>query len=139
MAFSQDLRVSARRHLRSADELYELLSAGSQPGCKAVAGYLFGLCGELAVKAMMEDSGMRKHANRRDDPYFAHFPELKTLLRDNARGRRAGVLRLIAENDRLFQHWDTEMRYAPTLQILTKWVVAWKASAHELIAKMEAE
>jgi len=82
MAYKQAFLNSAKRHLRAAHELRGLTSGGSQPGCKAVAGYLFGLSGELAVKAMMRDSGMTPLSpdRRRDDPFFAHFPELKSRL-----------------------------------------------------------
>jgi hypothetical protein len=137
MAYGQDLLVSARRHLRAGDELHAASSAGSQPGCGAVAGYLFGLCGELAVKAIMRDSGMPHLESRRDDPYYAHFPELKSLLLDTVKGRRAGELRKIAENAALFQNWDTDMRYAHTSDIELRWVDAWKASAHELVRRMD--
>lgn len=140
MAYRQDLSNSAKRHLRAANELHGLTSAGAQPGCKAVAGYLFGLCGELAVKAIMRDSGMAPLPpdRRRDDPYYAHFPELKTRLRDFASGRRSGELRRIAETASLFQNWDTEMRYAPTADIEDAMVEAWRASAHDLVNRMDA-
>lgn len=87
MAYSQDMRKAAVRHLRAAQILYERNGPGEQPGCKAVAGYLFGLAGELAVKELMRDSGMNPLPNteRRDDPFFAHFPVLKTML-STARG-----------------------------------------------------
>jgi hypothetical protein len=140
MAYGQSLPSSAKRHLRAADELHALASAGSQPGCKAVAGYLFGISGELAVKEMMRDSGMRPLGadNRRDDPFYAHFPELKTRLRDTAKGRRGLELRRMGENPALFQYWDTGMRYAATTEIEDTWVEAWRISAHDLIDRMSA-
>lgn len=48
----------------------------------AVAGYLFGLAGELAIKQIMIESGMRPKTpkGQRDDPIYAHFPTLRTLL-----------------------------------------------------------
>jgi len=140
MAYRRDFSNSAKRHLRAADELHGLSSGGSQPGCKAVAGYLFGLSGELAVKAMMRDSGMKPLTGdcRRDDPFFAHFPELKSRLLDTLAGRRSGELRKIAEAAALFQNWDTDMRYAPTADIAPAWVEAWKTSAHDLVTRMDA-
>lgn len=140
MAYGQDLSNSAKRHLRAATELHELSSAGAQPGCRAVAGYLFGLSGELAVKAMMIESGMRPLPadRRRDDPFYAHFPELKTRLLDTSKGRRSGELITIAETAALFKNWDTDMRYAPSTDIRDDWVEKWKASAHELVSKMES-
>lgn len=139
MAYGQDLQGSARRHLRAATELYQRDSAGAQPGCKAVAGYLYGLAGELAVKALMRNSGMAPlpPQERRDDPYYAHFPELKTQLRNTAHGRRSGELLAIA-NSNDFHNWSTDMRYAPTVEVQPGWIDAWKASAQSLVEKMDA-
>lgn len=138
VAYKQDFAKSARRHYRAATELEQTSSAGAQPGCGAVAGYLFGLAGELAVKELMRTSGIPPlpRERRRDDPYFSHFPEIKALLLDQVRGRRAGELRLIAESNTLYQHWDTDMRYAPTEDIQPSWVLSWRASAKALIEKM---
>ena len=138
MAYRQDLQGSARRHLRAATELDQVASAGAQPGCKAVAGYLYGLAGELALKALMRDSGMTPlpPQERRGDPYYAHFPELKTQLRDTAQGRRSGELLAIA-NSNDFQNWNTDMRYAPTVDVQPGWIDAWKVSAQNLVETME--
>ena len=138
MAYSQDMRKAARRHLRAAQVLYDRDGAGEQPGCKSVAGYLFGLAGELAIKELMRDSGMNPLApeERHDDPFFAHFPMLKTML-STARGRRAGELRKFSDDPRLFQNWDITMRYAPTQEINPNWVDMWKQSAERLIERME--
>lgn len=139
MAYSWDLAVAARRHLRAANELNTIASAGAQPGCSAVAGYLYGLSGELAVKRMMMLSGMRPLPPGEPDPYYAHFPNLKHRLKDNAEGRRAGELRKIAEDPALFRNWDTKMRYAPTGEIPAALVAAWKASAEALVQSMDLE
>lgn len=138
MAFSKDLKKAARRHLRAAQVLYVEADSGSQPGCKSVAGYLFGLAGELAVKEIMRDSGIEPlpPSLRREDPYFAHFPELRVMLSE-ASGRRANELRAISDSG-IFNNWDTNMRYAPTQEILGSWIDSWKSSAEELVDKMGA-
>lgn len=138
MAYRQDLQNAARRHFRAATELHDIALPGSQPGCKAVAGYLFGLSGELAVKEIMRDSGIAPSGSRFDDPYYAHFPELKERLKDTVAGRRAGELRQIAESRPLFQYWDTKMRYAPTADIQEEWILAWRTSAKQLIDQMDS-
>jgi hypothetical protein len=104
-----------------------------------VAGYLFGICGELAIKEMMRQSGMKplRPEERRDDPFYAHFPELKTRLRDTNSGRRSGALDLLAKDSTLFQYWDTDMRYASTAEIRQEWVIKWKATAERLVDQME--
>ncbi|KQP23099.1 hypothetical protein [Pseudorhodoferax sp. Leaf267] len=140
MAYTLDLQNAARRHLRAAATLYAATGAGAQPGCKVVAGYLFGLAGELAVKQMMRDSGMRPLSpeRRRDDPFYAHFPELKRLLLDQISGRRAGQLRAVAQSGRIFRQWHTDMRYAPSIEVPEARVEEWKADANELVNQMGA-
>lgn len=132
MAYGQDLAGAARRHLRAGQVLYGTATAGSQPGCRVVAGYLFGLAGELAVKQLMRLSGMKEQPD--NDPFYAHFPELKTYLRNALHGRRADVLRRVAEDSRLFQYWDVKMRYAPTNDVKDAWIETWKESAEKLIS-----
>lgn len=140
MAYGQDTKNSARRHLKAAQILYKSQCPGAQPGCRAVAGYLFGLAGELAVKHMMRDSGMKvlDPPNRREDPFYQHFPLLRSVLAEHARGRRQGELLKIVNNQSLFAQWDTDMRYAPTSDVETQWVDKWKASAEQLVQSMEA-
>ena len=141
MAYSHDYQISARRHMKAADQLYALNTAGAQPGAKAIAGYLYGLAGELAVKQMMTQSGMRPLSDdkRRDDPFYKHFPELKTFLQTTATGRRSGELLKMAQTAQVFQEWSTDMRYAPTKEILARRVDAWQEDAKKLIDQMEEE
>lgn len=75
---------------------------------------------------------------RHDDPFYKHFPKLKTFLLDSAKGRRSGELRKIAETAALFQNWDTDMRYAPTVDIRDEWIESWKTSAAELVNRMDS-
>lgn len=101
--YKENVENAARRHFLAAQVLYDDAGPGHRPGCRAVAGYLFGIAGELAVKRMMQNSGMKPlpEVDRRDDPFFAHFPTLRTLL-GTASGRRQGELRKLSENSRLF-------------------------------------
>lgn len=139
VAYQRDFKSAAQRHLRAAQALYNYDAAGAQPGSRAVAGYLFGLAGELAVKQMMRESGIKELPadERRSDPYYAHFPVLKSLLGERAQGRRDCELRRLAEDSRLFRNWATDMRYAPTADIQGSWVDAWKQSAEELVGRMD--
>jgi hypothetical protein len=141
MIYSHNYQISARRHLKAADALYALSTAGAQPGAKAVAGYLYGLAGELAVKQMMTLSGMRPLTNdkRRDDPFYKHFPELKTFLLTTATGRRSGELLQMARTTQVFQGWSTDMRYAPTQEIPAQRVDGWHEDAKKLIGQMEEQ
>lgn len=138
MAYQRDLASAARRHWQAAEKLHVGNTPGHAPGNAAVAGYLFGLVGELALKELMRRGGMRPSSSRRDDPFYAHFPELKTLLRNQASGRLSQILLKLASDDSLFQHWDTAMRYAPTTDINEQWIAHWKESARSLIQHMES-
>jgi len=138
MQYSQDLADSARRHWGAAISLHADNEPGTRPGNRAVAGYLFGLAGELALKKMMSDSGMRPldDAQKRDDPFYAHFPLLKTLLLNKAKGRRQGALVRHAKDAKLFHDWNTNMRYAPTKDIRDHWTNEWRSQAEALVQAM---
>lgn len=86
----------------------------------------------------MQKSGVPKLSShrRREDPYYAHFPALKTHLKDCSHGRRSNQLRAIASSN-IFAEWDTVMRYAPTADISEKKVEAWRDAARNLIEKMD--
>lgn len=139
MAYSRDLKSAARRHLRAAQILHSQAGAGIQPGCAAVAGYAFGLAGELAVKEIMRTSGIRELPSdrRKDDPYYAHFPILRTLLLQQLQGRLSGKLLEIANSTTHFHEWDIAMRYAPTKDVKGKWIAKWKKSAESFVGSME--
>lgn len=102
---------------------------------------MYGLTGELAVKQIMFQSGMRPLANdqRRNDPYYKHFPELKTFLLNTATGRRSGELIQMARNTQIFKEWNTDMRYAPTNEVPTVRVDGWQKDAKKLIDQMEEQ
>lgn len=122
--FPQNLKVSAIHHLEAAGKL-------SEAGRKDIAGYLYGWSAECAVKQIMLDSGMRPATDgeRRNDPFFAHFEELKTLLRDAIRGRRGADLRKLVDNSSFMQHWHTSMRYSDGKCIQDRWIERWKLDA----------
>ena len=68
---------------------------------------------------------------------YAHFPTLKTLLRDRAQGRHATVLRRFADDDAFMNEWDIEMRYAPRQDITDDLVERWRAHAQRAVTEME--
>jgi hypothetical protein len=131
MAFTWDMPASARRHLESANILSE------QPKID-VAGYLFGVAAECAIKAMMQDAliPVLPKEKRRDDPYFAHFPELRTMLRDMQMGRRAKPLMNYIEDDSFMNNWSTDMRYSHGREILARWVTVWAEQARQAAASI---
>jgi hypothetical protein len=130
MAYSQDLPAAARRHLMAAESL-------ERPGGRRdVAGYLYGLAAECAIKALMVEAGMRPTAERqRDDPFYTHFPELRTILRDRLQGRKGTLLNFV-NDDRFMNQWDVSMRYSSGREIKDAWIDSWRGQARQAIASI---
>ena len=126
MAFRIDMTAAARRHLAAAHKL--------RPQHDAVAGYLFGLAAECAIKAMAPIV-----AELRDnDVLFAHFPALRTLARERLQGRRYGhQLRRAVENQSFMNEWDVTVRYARTGEVSAKLVDNWARDASDVVALVE--
>jgi hypothetical protein len=116
MAFDPDLPAAARRTLIAAHRLSE--------DCRGVAGYLYGIAAECAVKALALELGQRDQ-----DVLYAHFPELRTLLRDRIEGRRAGPLANLLSSDAFMNNWHIKMRYAGPKAISDQWVKTWRDQA----------
>ena len=130
MAFGVDFPAAARRHLEAAN-----IVLGQK--CD-VAGYLFGIAAECAIKAMMLDANIRpkKLGLRREDPFYAHFPELRTMLRDMQLGRRAKPLVDYIEDDSFMNNWSTDMRYSSGREVEERWVLAWAEQARQAVASI---
>lgn len=131
MAYPIELARAAQRHLEAA----MLLDQTPPSGKRDVAGYLYGIAAECALKQIMWYSGMRP-TDERDDPFFLHFPALKTVLRDCARGRHAGRLSAHARDSRLMAEWDVKMRYADGPSVLGKPIDRWSVQARSLVQEM---
>lgn len=131
MSYTPNLPVAAGRHLAAAEEL-----AGGT--CRRVAGYLYGIAAECAIKAMMLQVGLTPlpGEQRRADPFYAHFPELRTLLRDRLAGRRDALLLRFIKDDSFLHHWDTEMRYCAGAEIQDSWITDWQTHARNAHAAM---
>ena len=135
MAYALDLPSAARRHRDAA----LLLDKDPPAGKHDVAGYLFGVAAECALKELMRKAGIRPLPRecRRDDPFYQHFPELKRTLRDHAQARGHTALFRHARNNALMAEWDTEMRYARGSDVLSKPLDRWRQQALELVQEME--
>ncbi|MFH0133256.1 hypothetical protein ACGLHS_23805 [Variovorax sp. VaC1] len=129
MAFTPDMPASARRHLEAGDKLND----GDR---RDVAGYLYGISAECALKAMMLEAGMRPKGERRNDPFYLHFPQLRTVLLDSLQGRRAGPLSNFVADHGFFSNWAVEMRYAKGAKVLKKWVDTWALQATQVVGSI---
>ena len=131
MAFTPDMPTASRRHCAAADTL-------ETTHRRDVAGYLYGIAAECAVKAMMQEAGIEQlpPGLKREDPYFAHFPHRETMLRDKLEGRKGAVLRRFIENESFFSQWEIQMRYCRKDEISDRWVDTWKKQAHQAVASI---
>ena len=129
MTFPPNMPVSARRHLYAA----EALDNGHR---RDVAGYLYGIAAECAIKAMMLEANLRPTGDRRNDPFYLHFPQLRTALLDNMAGRRATPLMNFIGSNSFLSHWATDMRYCKGDEILGKWVDLWSAQARQAVSSI---
>jgi hypothetical protein len=128
MIFKPDLPAAARRHLEAATVLRNRSHF-------SVAGYLYGIAAECAIKAMMVEAGMQTiGTSRPNDPYYAHFPELRTLLRDGRQMRRSPILLRYINNDAFMNNWSIRMRYSAGKDIKGEWVEAWAKQAQDVVS-----
>lgn len=129
MPRTPNMPVAARRNLIAADALPD---TGYH-----VAGYLYGLAAECAVKALMEELGIRPMAaDRRSDPYYQHFPILLSTSRDAASGRRSGTLSRILNQPDFMAGWNTDIRYAATGAVTPAEVERWRGQAKQAVASI---
>ncbi len=135
MAFGIYMDKAAERHFRAAEYLYE------KTALHCVAGYLYGIAAECAIKHIMRQGGITAqfpNGKNRTNPMYAHFPDLKRLLGSYIRGRRAQVLRPVLE-DHFMQEWDITMRYTATRSISKKKVERWREQAQTIIGSMRQQ
>lgn len=131
MAYSVDMVAAARRHFEAGNMLAETKRSD-------VAGYIYGLAAECAIKSMLVQVGLRPASDHKtaNDPFFAHFPELRTLLRDKLAGRRSTSLSNLVQSDSFFNNWSTKMRYSDGKSIEKKQVAIWAAQARSALDLM---
>lgn len=132
MSYPLRYAESAKRHRQAADLLFD----GPR---KEVAGYLYGIAAECAVKRVMQLSGMNPlpESQRREDAFYAHFPTLKTLLSRQVQGRRHGELEKLSRDGSFMREWDTDMRYAGKADIDAKLIGGWRADAERAVNLMD--
>ena len=135
MAYRIDFPAAANRHYKAACKLHEAppprrLHDAPPPQHSDVAGYLYGIAAECAVKELL------RRAVRYQEPAYEHFPALKNTLREQAQGRHAAALQRFAEPGFL-NAWDVAMRYAPGHDVPAAHVDRWAQDATSALAAME--
>jgi hypothetical protein len=129
LAFTIDMAIAARRNLDAAIKL-------EAERRELVAGYLFGIAAECAIKAMVSELQLPHPRERADDPRFAHFPELLTLLRDQMSGRRSGSLIRYIQDPKFLQGWSIIIRYCDGKNVPTGYLKLWSQQARDVVGLM---
>ena len=125
MAYNIDLAASAKRHWQDGKILFAARRWQA-------AGYHFGFAAECALKLVFFKHGIPRSENRRDDPYWAHFPELRTLLIRDGKGRLTQKLYDQIAHGSFMQDWNTDMRYAPDGAVVEARAIIWRDRADAL-------
>lgn len=126
LAFTIDMAIAARRNLDAAIRLEADQKA-------MVAGYLFGIAAECALKAMMTNLHLPVPKAREDDPRYAHFPELLVLLRDQMSGRQSGALNRYIQDQRFLQGWSIKICYSDSKNLSTSQLRSWSQQARDVV------
>ncbi|MBK9263275.1 MAG: hypothetical protein IPM54_26165 [Polyangiaceae bacterium] len=129
VSFIPNLTKAAYRHLEAA----ELLMADPAQR-KDVAGYLYGIAAECAIKAMVVP--LKLLPDVKHEIQYEHFPKLRTLLRDALGGRRAKPLTVFVFDDAFMNNWHVSMRYADAAQIRDTWIGVWQKQAKDAVGAM---
>lgn len=126
--YKTDYTRAARRTWDSAVELPQK--------CRSVAGYLYGIAAECAVKAIMKRIGIPEQPDERGaDPYYAHYPNLAPLLREQIAGRGAAELNPFVA-DSYLQNWSTKMRYSDGGKVTEQRVNKWREHAELALSRV---
>jgi hypothetical protein len=120
------MKAAARRNLVAAEAL-------NQKANRGVAGYLYGIAAECAIKALMASGGPRIN-----DAFYKHFPELRSILRNACAGRRSVTLARFINDDAFMNNWHVTMRYAEAKDIAEHWIDTWATQARGAVSAIDA-
>lgn len=117
------------RHCRCANFLEQ-----KQNPEYAEAGYLYGLAAECAVKFIATNIPQF----RRDEIFYAHFPDLKNSVLNYAEGRGTDKLAQILDGSHGYMGgWYIGMRYENNRSVHISRVSAWREDAMAVIKLMD--
>jgi hypothetical protein len=126
MAYQIDLSAAAKRHWFDAETLLTSKRAQS-------AGYHYGYAVECALKSVLYRHNIPRQADRRNDPYWAHFPELRTLLIRDGKGRLPQRIYNLIAQGAFMQYWDTDIRYAIDRAVDEQQANRWRKEADKIL------
>jgi hypothetical protein len=87
----------------------------------------------MRLKVSPVQTHIPRREDRRNDPYWAHFPELRTLLIRDGRGRLPQKLYQLLAQASFMQNWDTDIRYAADHAIDEERASLWRKQAEAIL------
>ena len=126
--FTPDMTKAAHRNWAAAENLMNAVASD-----RMTAGYLYGIAAECAIKALFREIPWT--IDSRDGPVYAHFPQLKTKLRDALSGRGAAQLTRFTDQH-FMEGWAIDIRYSDGTRPATATLERWRAHADEARAAL---
>lgn len=126
--FTPDMVKAAHRNWAAAERLMK----GEAPD-RTTAGYLYGIAAECAIKALFRSIPWT--TDNKDGPVYAHFPGLKSKLRDAISGRGAAQLMRFTDQHYM-EGWAIDVRYSDGTCPDTTTLGRWRAHADEAQAAL---
>lgn len=123
-----NMTKAARRNWSAAERLR---TAGAPD--RTTSGYLYGIAAECAIKASFRE--LPWTTDSRDGPVFAHFPQLRTKLRDAISGR--GAARFTRFTDpHYMEGWTIDIRYSDGSRPDEATLQLWRSHADDACATL---
>lgn len=127
--YDKNMRAAAFRNLLAGELLIDT-------DRRDRAGYLYGWAAECGLKAVMQMLGMKEPTEKqREDPFWAHFPEIKQYIRDHDSGRKFSDLKKFTTG-RYMEYWHTSMRYSDGKSVRSEWIDRWREDAKAIVAEL---
>lgn len=116
--FTPNMTKAAHRNWAAAERLMN-----AQPPDRTTAGYLYGIAAECAIKALYRS--LPWTTDSQDGPVYAHFPGLKSKLRDAIKGRGSPPPLQRFIDPHYMEGWAIDIRYSdgkhPDATTLERW------------------
>lgn len=126
--FTPNMTKAANRNWDAAERLRKAAAPD-----RTTVGYLYGIAAECAIKALFREISWT--TDSRDGPVYAHFPSLKTKLRDAISGRGAAPLARFTDQGYM-EGWAIDIRYSDGTRPDDATLDRWRQQADEARAAL---
>lgn len=126
--FTPNMTKAAHRNWDAAERLNTAKASD-----RTTAGYLYGIAAECAIKALYREYHWT--TDSKDGPVFAHFPQLKSKLRDAISGRGASQLTRFTD-PKYMEGWAIDIRYSDSTLPDAATLELWRTHAEEARAAL---